>query len=186
MFMQYVYSSAGKSLEIRLVPRAPLTDEEFKLQLDAGSLCGFGHEVKIRGIYLMLLQHKRSSDISFILDKLQELEKDNYHASINYFWVHMVDYYMKAAIKKAKKDSSASSIFSYFSAGSQRLDISTKAGHASETPVAFSDFFRLPLCQPLRNSLLYEKYYSHSAVDDPNSAMSFVLPDLKQLPSVVI
>ena len=59
------------------------------------------------------------------------------------------------------------------------------AGPDQHVDITFADFFRLPHCQPLRNSLFYEKYYSRVVVDDPASAVGFVIPDLKQLPSVV-
>ena len=39
--------------------------------------------------------------------------------------------------------------------------------------------------QKLRNSLLYEKYFSRSIIDDKNSWVSLVLPDLKQLPNII-
>lgn len=53
------------------------------------------------------------------------------------------------------------------------------------TNMPFATFLLRPHCQALRNSLLYEKYYSRSAIDSADAAVSFVLPDLKQLPSAV-
>lgn len=58
-------------------------------------------------------------------------------------------------------------------------------GDGAAAPMAFDDFYRRPVVQPLRNQLLYEKYYSRRLIDAEASATEFALPDLKPLPSVV-
>ena len=44
----------------------------------------------------------------------------------------------------------------------------------------FSEFYRQPEMQKLRNALLYEKYYSRSIIDSDQAVDEFVLPNLKQ------
>lgn len=186
--------SAGKKLEEKLIPRPPLSDEEFLANLYAGALSGFGHEAKIRAIYLLLQRETRSKEsVEYILGRLAEVEKDNTHTTINYFWVHMVDYYMKVAAKASTKAPEAGkSIFSLLTFGVNTIEppvelrAEANTTDSTEGRLPFSDFFRLPPCQALRNSLLYEKYYSRSVIDDVSSESAFVIPNLKQLPSVVL
>jgi hypothetical protein len=175
------------------VPRAPLSDEEFMTSLDSGTLSGFGHEAKIRTIYLLLQRDKRSNAIiDSILDQLKGIEKENTHYSINYFWIHMVDYYMRVSAKQTVEAVSTASVFSFLSFGSKaaeaaggKVESERLTTKEFSTPLAFANFFSLPTSVPLKNSLLYEKYYSRSAVGDAGSAAGLVLPTLKQLPSVV-
>ena len=49
--------------------------------------------------------------------------------------------------------------------------------------VSFGAFIAKPQCQCLRNALLYDKYYSRKLLDSFESAVSFVLPDKRSLPS---
>ena len=174
-------------MEAKLIPRAPLTDDEFLIELEEGKLGSFGHEAKLRAIYLWIVQRQRSSaSTEYILNRLKDIEKENSHMSINYFWIHMVDYYMRIAAKHSSEPekSSLASYFSFLTHDSKSYDVNTDIKLADEN-VTFADFLRFPHCQPLRNSLLYEKYYSRAVIDDATSAQSFVIPNLKQLPSIV-
>lgn len=176
--------SLGKNLEHKLIPRAPISDSEFLSKFQLNSLDSFGHDAKIRAIYLLLLCHPRSSDtINLILEKIQSIERGNAHASINFFWIHMVDYYMKLAAKHAAESSVPKGLFSFLSISAPvNQDWKDSIG---TTTCLFSDFYRIPCCQPLRNAFLYENYYSNSLIDNPSTAADFVIPDLKQLPSVL-
>ena len=143
-------------------PRAPLSDEGFLSGLQSGSLSGWGHDTKIRVIFLMLqldikLNNPRRSS-NAILDALSAVEKEHFHLTITYFWIHMVSY----NIAVVQKDHDIASI-------------------------SFDEFYRQPIVQKLRNHLLYDKYYSRKLLDDGaiNSAKEYVLPDLKQLPSIL-
>lgn len=147
----------------------------------------------MRGIYLLLRRHSRSSvTIDTILALLSTIEGGGAHTSINYFWIHMVDYYMRLADKQSSTLSLREKpLFSFLPAKSVApptagADVDASPGPDPRTDLPFSDFFRMPHCQPLRNSLFYEKYYSRAVVDDPASAAGFVIPDIKQLPSVVL
>jgi hypothetical protein len=69
---------------------------------------------------------------------------------------------------------------------SSSLSDLSDSGSVSETTMDFEVFYRQPDCQCLRNQLLYEKYYGRSTIDSPDAMESFVLPNLKQLPSCIL
>jgi hypothetical protein len=160
-----------KPIEDRLLPRAPLSDEEFMDSvLGEGALMGYGHDIKMRIIYLSLvsLQSSSSSTISSavntsrastidgILSILRSIEKEHFHLTINYFWIQMVHYHIALLRKEKKqqllqKSNAAWSVF--YSTNPQSLDNDISI-------VPFEAFYREPKCQKLRNALLYEHYYS--------------------------
>jgi hypothetical protein len=164
-------------VEDRLKPRAPLTDEEFLLAVDSGSLSGWGHEVKLRLLYLMLLRERaswengqRKGDGSDrVLSSIRTIEgEEGFHLTLNYFWLQMVTYQVAVMSKERDKEISKK-----------------KENDAKNEVVSFDSFFRRPLCQPLRNPLLYEKYYSKQVIDSESARTEFILPDLKQFPSKI-
>lgn len=160
-----------KPIEDRLLPRAPLSDEEFMDSvLSGGALMGYGHDIKMRIIYLSLVSLQssssstitsavntsRASTIDGILSILRSIEKDHFHLTINYFWIQMMHYHIALLRKEKKqlllqKSNAAWSVF--YSTNPQSLDNDISI-------VPFEAFYREPKCQKLRNSLLYENYYS--------------------------
>ena len=143
-------------------PRAPLSDERFLSGLQSGTLSGWGHDTKMRVIFLMLQRDMRSNqprrNSNAILDALSAVEKEYFHLTITYFWIHMVSYDI-AVVQKDR-------------------DIAT---------MSFDEFYRQPIVQKLRNQLLYDKYYSRKLLDDTtiNSVNVYVPPDLKPLPNIL-
>ena len=116
---------------------------------------------------------RRPTDL--VLETLAGLEKDNHHVTESYFWLQMLSYHL-AVVKK------------------EQVAVAVAAGSTTPsrtsalrllTPITFDDFFRRPLCQPLRNSMLIDKYYSRHAIDAPEAKTAFTLPDIKQLPNRV-
>lgn len=153
-----VSAAAATPLHVRLQPRRPMTDEEFLNNVRTSSLRGWGHDVKIRLIYLLLSEDAREGrrrNAERVIDTLRGIEKDAFHLTITYFWIQMVSFSMKAV------------------------------GSATSTQMEFDVFYRQPICQKLRNSLLYESYYSRRVMDADKAAVEFALPDLKSLPSVI-
>ena len=185
-----INSISIKPIEDRLLPRAPLSDEEFIDSVHSGgALMGYGHDIKMRIIYLSLASTHRSSlsssssspssssstissptvntsrasSIDTILSILRGIEKEHFHLTINYFWIQMVHYYI-ALLKKEKqqllqqqqKSNAAWSIF--YSTNSKSPDVDNDNDISMIMP--FEAFYREPKCQKLRNSLLYEHYYS--------------------------
>lgn len=165
-------TAAGTMTDKKLLtqPREPLTDAEFLEHFNnslinsttGDKLTGWGHESKLRLIYLVLLQNgvTTQTSVTNVLNVLQEFEKSAYHVTINYFWVTMLRYQLMATIKEK---------------GITFTD---------QSNVAFSDFLRQPTCQPLRNQLLYEKYFTRGRIDQGET--EFTVPDIKQLPSLVV
>lgn len=160
-----------KPIEDRLLPRAPLSDEEFMDSvLGGGALMGYGHDIKMRIIYLSLVSLQssssstitsavnasRASTIDGILSILRSIEKEHFHLTINYFWIQMMHYHI-ALLRKDKKQlllqKSNAGWSVFYSTNPQSLDNDISI-------VPFEAFYREPKCQKLRNSLLYEHYYS--------------------------
>lgn len=169
--------AAATPLHLRLQPRRPLTDQEFLDAFRNQSLPSWGHDCKIRLIYLLLTQSidehaNPSNNRNAVLHGLQEIEKSNFHVTESYFWLQMVSYHI-ALLKKENNENPT---------------VTTAAGLLGTEPantLEFDEFYRRPVCQSLRNSLLVDKYYSPKVIDSPQAIAEFVLPDLKPLPSVV-
>lgn len=161
-------STVATPSHLIIQPRLPQTDQEFLSSFINNTLTGWGHDAKLRAIYLLLFVDKRSKNgdrrgTTQCLNALEALEKSSYHLTINYFWIQMITYHYTIA----KKEISQSFFFS------SNIDNLT-----------FEEFYRRPLVQPLRlNPQLYLKYYSKQALDA--GAQQFVLPDLKPLPSQI-
>jgi hypothetical protein len=158
------HSAPSEPLEIRLIPKPPTPDDVYISEFKSGKLSGWGHDPKLRVIYLMLKANGRRSDsVDDILNSLEEFERTSTHVTINYFWLQMVTYHMALYAK--------------------RVLTAIPGGDSAPEFHAFADFIRHPLSAPLRNQLLYDNYYSRSAIDRGND--SFIIPDIKPLPSVV-
>ena len=210
-----------ESVDLRLKPRTPLTDEEFlqALGLKAreeleevdeaakanilserkgdqnnlkGShnqlnLFGWGHDVKIRLIFLMLrddLREGRRRNVDRILTALKSIEKEHFHMTITYFWIQMVTIAM-ASLNKGKGEtgsSSSSSIWTYIGLASDQKSSSNAMNIEN---MDFDIFYRHPDVQKLRNSLLYEKYYGRTLIESESASLELVLPNLKQFPDVI-
>eukprot|EP01034_Spumella_vulgaris_P021915 gene21915-27992_t len=210
---------------LKLVPSAPLTDGEFLSLFHAQRLPGWGHDAKIRVIYLLLCRYGRSSaSVDYILSRLASVEKANAHLTLNYFWIQMVTYHIHFEMKACKgqtgpgvvvfdgfnnadyikpslpqevnegEEGSVKGVETELTSltvsgdgiGSSNVDVvgPSEVNTSKNTP--FAVFYQLPHSQPLKNQLLYEKYYSRSALDAKEAETSFVMPNLKQLPQVVV
>jgi len=198
-------------------PKKPLTDAEFLQLLAENKLPGWGHEVKLRIIYLLLCSFGRSSrSMDFILNTLRGIEKEGFHLTLSYFWVQLMTYHMAVELKEIRSNGSgeipirvlgAFSDASMLVQGDLTLQYAVELTAASSSSaaaiddcevdavasavscaggcMAFSTFLLQPHCQPLRNSLLYNKYYSRRLIDSEASSTEFIMPDLKSLPSIV-
>jgi hypothetical protein len=161
-------------IHLRLQPRQPLTDKEFLTAAlpTAGEMSGltnWGHDVKLRLIYLMLMgfiQTGARRDTDAIFEAIKSIEKTNFHLTINYFWVQMISNCIATVNKRMNLNNENNNI-----SGLQ--------------PMSFDEFYRQPECQKLRNSLLYEKFYSPSVIDNESAAVEFVMPNIKNFTSVV-
>eukprot|EP00602_Paraphysomonas_sp_CaronLab_P008829 CAMPEP_0185018178 /NCGR_PEP_ID=MMETSP1103-20130426/987_1 /TAXON_ID=36769 /ORGANISM="Paraphysomonas bandaiensis, Strain Caron Lab Isolate" /LENGTH=539 /DNA_ID=CAMNT_0027547899 /DNA_START=74 /DNA_END=1693 /DNA_ORIENTATION=- len=160
---------SGVPIELRddIRAREPMSDEEFMTAFNEGSLTGWGHESKLRLIYVLLRSMGRRGKASDVLKTVSDFEGETSHETLNYFWLQMISFNM-ALLKKNMGISAVG-------AGGDASDFSYE--------MPFSEFMLQPRCQALRNELLYLKYYTKPCID--RSANEFVLPDIKQLPNVV-
>ena len=163
-------STDSTPAHLRLQPRAPLSDVDFLVAVKQNELRGWGHDIFIRLLYLMLADQKKNAnadearkrDVDEIFKVLRHVQGNNFHLTLNYFWIQMVSYLMVTVRKK----------------GTGKV-----SPEVDETD--FETFYRQPDCQCLRNQMLYDKYYSRSLIDSQEAIDSFVLPNIKQLPSVL-
>ena len=146
-----------KSLPSHLSLSSPTDDEIFLQKIENENLSVWGHDVKIRLIYLLLLSRKSKAkrNTDEIFNYLKKIEKNYFHITINYFWIQLVSYKM-ALINKSDNDN-----------------------------LLFEDFYNKKECKDLKNSLLFEEYYSNAIIDNKESMELFQLPDKKKLPSIV-
>jgi hypothetical protein len=175
-------SEAAKTpIHLRLQPRAPLDDQQFIAAIRSNEYPGWGHDTLIRLIYILLTTDPDSTEqqskatteagaaaaaaatrppprrpIDRIFETIRSIEKENFHETLNYFWVQQVSYHLALLRKR------------------------------SPNPCRdFDEFYRQPECQRLRNALLSEKYFSRSLIDSEAAKESLTLPDLKQLPNLI-
>jgi len=91
-------------------PRAPLTDAEFLLRLSQSTLPGWGHEVKLRVLYLLLCAWGRSKHgVDAVLAVMKTIEGSGYHLTLEYFWIQLLTLHI---IQEAKHNPNA--VFSAF------------------------------------------------------------------------
>ena len=78
-----------------IIPRAaPLSDEEFRLRWEEGKLSSWGHEARLRVIWLTLQKHGRQQGVKRVFADLEAYEKEGHHVTVVYFWIQMIDYTM--------------------------------------------------------------------------------------------
>lgn len=82
------------------LPRQPLTDTEFLRLFMQMKLPGWGHDVKIRAIYLLVCRYGHNSAADKLtLGLLQAVERSGFHYTISYFWLHLVALHVLRAMK---------------------------------------------------------------------------------------
>jgi ADP-ribosylation factor protein 1 len=128
-------STASKSIsselnKLKLTNDNDMNDSEFYHLFRSKELSSFGHETKLRLMYLYLCYYGRGKGgVDRILELLEFLDnsycqdtyidvkrKKAFHLTLNYFWIQMITYHMMNLIKISKtKESSSSSSSSIFS-----------------------------------------------------------------------
>ena len=142
------------------VKKKPLSDSEFLHKFEAKSLECWGLEDEIRAVYVSLVSLGRREGTKLVHAGMEKFQGGGYNLSATYFWIQMVWYYMCVE-------------------GLDKL-----SGTEGVTATEFSSFIE-------KYSLILDrklplKYYSSKVLyDDPRAAREFVLPDKKQLPSVI-
>lgn len=163
-----VLSKSITGIHESIQPKAPQTDQEFFQSYLDNSLSSYGHDTKIRLIYIYLTstEDSPSNHTEGILKILSSIEKTYFHMTLAYFWMNMVRFCIAVATKDSKS-------------------IADSTAAASSKLINFDTFYRLPTSQSLRNDNLYAKYYSKRVLALSEASQGFVLPDLKQLPNKV-
>ena len=85
-----VDASPGRAVEDLVQPAAPLTDDDWLERFRCRTLPSWGHEARLRLIWILLRQHERREAVRRIFDELKALEGEGHHATLTYFWVAIV------------------------------------------------------------------------------------------------
>lgn len=137
-----------------MVVRDELPVEAFLASVRHGAMSNWGHEAYLRVVFELLLLLGRRQGKDVIFEHLGAVEKANFHLTLAYFWIQMVQLHLL------------------------RLGVDV----ANPTPLEKRP--RLSDLKDVHDSFLYREYYSEEALFGPSSkaATEFVLPDKKQFP----
>lgn len=97
-----IVSSLSKSVVVvkhEHFPRSSeLSDEEFYDKLKTNSLPSWGHQVKMRGLFVHLTRNGLSKNtLEELLLLFQPIERENQSVTLTYFWLHMITLYWEKA-----------------------------------------------------------------------------------------
>ena len=145
-------------VEVLVVKEKALTDSEFLQKFEDKSLERWGLEHEIRAVYVCLVSRGRREGTKLVHAGMERFQGSGYNLTVTYFWIQMVWYYMCVeGLDQISGTDGATEFSSFIEKYSLILDR------------------KLPL-----------KYYSSKVLyDDPRAAAEFVIPDKKQLPSVI-
>ena len=145
-------------VEVPVVKKKALTDTEFLQKFEEKSLERWGLEDEIRAVYVCLASRGRREGTKLAHAGMERFQGSGYNLTATYFWIQMVWYYMCVeGLDQISGADSQTDFFSFIEKYSLILDR------------------KFPL-----------KYYSSKLLyEDPRAAGEFVLPDKKQLPSVI-
>jgi small GTP-binding protein len=150
-----------------------LSDEEFfriflkKEEKEDGKertgLPAFGHEIKLRILYISLLEYGRGKGgVDLILDSLKQFEGSASHLTLNYFWIQMITYHIMNLIKQdtltQKKGGAKGGGGKWRKEHFQRLFSSDPSSSSADIDrIPFETFIQEKSCAELKDSLLYQK-----------------------------
>lgn len=145
------------------VKKQSMSDDEFLEKFENKSLNQWGLEEEIRAVYVSLIRKGRRQGTKLVHSGMEKFQGGGYNLTVTYFWIQMVWYYM--CVEGLDKIS--------------RVEETT-----SPPPTEFYTFIeKYPVILDRKLPL---KYYSSKVLyENPTSAGEFVLPDKKQLPSVI-
>jgi hypothetical protein len=121
-------------------------------------LPSWGHEVKLRLIYVMLLVHGRQKGgVDQILKLLESVENEGFHLTLNYFWVQMLTYQIMSVVSEKQKDDEFKPCWfgAMLSKGASASD-----DVVLDSTLSFSDFIKRraeSMQELLDNQLLYDQ-----------------------------
>jgi len=162
----------------------------------------WNHVDKLRLIHAMLVRDGRRPAIKYLHNALEQWHKttgnarDIYHCTVAYFWMQMVDFALatdKQEKSKAKKDDNGEKVESDSNVSNdndQKLkkDTNTQSTSTENRLPTLEEFIQfIDKHTFLLNDQLHTQYYSQKLVlHDPTAFTSFVLPDIKPLPTIIV
>lgn len=132
-----------------------LSDAEFMALFEQRRLPSWGHDARVRAIFLLLRSEgRRDGGTKRLFTALANAEGGMHRVTDTYFWIQMVTYF------------------------TELLGYPSMAASAS-----FADFYGKPQCHPLQDPHLISTHYSDAVL--AKGEAKFQPPDKKPLPSVI-
>jgi hypothetical protein len=186
-------------------PSAPITDSEWLEKFETRKLPSWGHEMRLKLIWLRLSRLERREAVEVLFEELRQFEGAGHSVTVAYFWIHMVALCRaKASSKKAAQVHNRSPKRAFSPAAPLPRDgvganedhhhhhqrqppsVSLSAEKASVAAAEkYDDFASLPLAQCLRDPRFIHKHYSQRTLDSDEARREFVPPDAKPLPNIL-
>ena len=193
-------SGGVESSEDFISPSAPVTDSQWLQKFETRKLPSWGHEMRLKLIWLRLSRLERREAVKSLFEELGQFEGAGHNITVTYFWIHMVTLCRAKASSKAaqlnnrspKRASPPAAILPRDGAAAdegqqqpQQPPASLSAEKASAAAEKYDDFASLPLAQCLRDPRFIHKHYSQRTLDSDEARREFVPPDAKALPNIL-
>ncbi len=150
-----------------------------------GRLPAWGHRVKLRLIYvLLLLRGRQRAGVDQILSTLKGIEKSGYNVTVCYFWIQMVTFHMMLLLRSQDNNRTLdrSAFGQLFNASSVVVEDDSSILQSS---MSFDEFFRYSDCEDLLDPQMMENYYSKDELLNLDDQY-VTLPSIKPLPNIMV
>lgn len=173
-----------------------LSDAQLFLLFCRGELSAWGHIIKLRLVYIMLMLYGRAKGgVDKVLQRIQSVEKEHFHLTLSYCWIQLVTFSMAALLRlKGLKQ-----MWRYGAlpdggdteAASESDAYATRVQMVLSNVMSFTEFMQQ--CNvhigvigiDLEDPEAYAAFYSDAVLDNEMSKDALSLPDKKPFPSVV-
>lgn len=144
-------------------------DKIFLAQFEQRKLTEWNHILFLRVIWCYLTYYQRSHAIDVICKELKEYEKEKYHETLTYFWIHIIEYF-KVLSQQNNKNATFIQFYSILAINDWSINNSLK--------------------YDLSDINLWKQFYSQNVMHQKgyqgiDAKKQLCLPDKKSIPSAV-
>lgn len=186
-------------LEASMPRVTTLSDQDFYHLACEKRLPCWGHQVKLRLIYCLLLIHGRQrGGVDEVLQAVKEIEKTGFNVTVTYFWIQLSTYHMMKVLQEIvgfDGSSSSSSVDSDDRSLFGKLFVTSSTATSPSNPeitegifersMSFDEFIRYDMNEELTNAQLIEKYYPKETLLTLHDQF-VTLPTIKPLPNIMV
>lgn len=188
----------------RSMPRVQtLSDKDFYRMAREKRLPCWGHQVKLRLIYCLLLIHGRQrGGVDEVLKVIKSIEQGGFNVTVTYFWIQLTTFHMMKVLQQLEQQQVLSgedqdrSIFgNLFPAIFDTVVLMSAAGGGEkeeekvneifERSMCFDEFIRYEMDEDLTDVQLIEKYYPKETLLNLHD-QHVTLPTIKPLPNIIV